>query len=269
MTQQRKPGLLRRFLAPAPAETAHILSLDLWPVAAYAVGDVHGCFDLYQPLEARLNADAAAQGGVGLLVVLGDFIDRGPQSARMLDHLLAAPPPNLMRVVLRGNHEEMFLRFLDAPDPASDWLHHGGLETLASYGLETAALRAGALSPRKLHQTLGTTIPSEHRDFLRALPDALILSPLMFVHAGVDPACPPEQQKPHVLRWGAPEQPGTLDGTAFPLTVVHGHIPSTAGRAEIMAGRVNLDTGAYARGTLSAARFLHDGTIDVFEQTRA
>lgn len=250
---------------PAPA---NILALNLWPTAAYAVGDVHGCFDLYRDLEARIAADVAALGGVGLLVLLGDVIDRGPMSAALIDHLIAPAPPALMRMVLRGNHEEMFARFLRAPAPGAGWLHHGGLETLASYGIDTASFADGSLSSRRMRLVLDTTIPPEHRAFLDALPDALILDPLIFVHAGVDPAQLPQDQTGAALRWGMVETVAAVDAGTFPLTVVHGHTPQPDGRALVTPARVNLDTGAYASGKLSAARFMPDGSVTVFEQMR-
>jgi serine/threonine protein phosphatase 1 len=251
-----------------PAAAAHILALDLWPEAAYAVGDVHGCFDLYRALEAQIVADIARLGGIGLLVVLGDTIDRGPKSAEMIDHLIAPPPPGLMRVVLRGNHEEMFLRFLQAPERAASWLRHGGLETLASYGIDTAPFERGTLTPRRMQNVLETMVPPEHRQFLAALPDAFILPPFMFTHAGVDPARSPEQQSARDLRWGANVSASALDDGAFPLKVVHGHTPCAGGTALIEPGRINLDTGAYVSGKLTAARFLRDGSVGLFEQTR-
>lgn len=269
-----KPGFFQRLFGPNPQreDPAHILALDLWPTAAYAVGDVHGCADLYRAIEARAAADIAALGGVGVLVLLGDVIDRGPSSAELIDHLLAPPPPGLMRFVLRGNHEEMFERFLLAPDPAASWLRHGGLETLASYGIDADAIQRGTMSARLLQITLESMVPAEHRQFLRALPDALILPPFMFTHAGVDRNRPPEKQLAADLRWGraaaADPVASTLDAAVFPLTVVHGHTPCPGGRALIGRERVNLDTGAYASGKLSAARFLRDGSIDVFDESR-
>lgn len=262
------PGLFGKlFKAKAPpADVANILALDLWPVAAYAVGDIHGCLGLYRELEARLDADAASLGGVGLVVVLGDTIDRGPESARVIDHLLGAPPQNLMRVVLRGNHEEMFEGFLNAPNPASDWLHHGGIETLASYGVDLAALRSGKLSARKIGQMLDSLVPPEHRRFLQNLPDALILPPFMFVHAGVDVALSPEHQTARVLRWGPGPEHCALDYDGFPLKVAHGHTPTADGKVEIRGRRINLDTGAYASGKLSAVRLTPDGAVQVMEQ---
>lgn len=267
MSRAAKPGWLARlFSAAPPTQPANILSLGLWPGAVYAVGDVHGCFDLYRSLEERLARDAEAAGGIGVLVVLGDFIDRGPQSAQMIDHFLAPPPDALMRIVLRGNHEEMFTKFLHAPKPGADWLRHGGRETLASYGIDAAAFETGALTPRRIRLALEATIPPEHRAFLADLPDALILDPYLFAHAGADPALPPDAQPPEVLRWDAGGASAALAKGGFALRLVHGHTPTADGLPLLAPERINLDTGAYASGTLTAARLGADGTVAVFAQ---
>lgn len=271
MRRAAKPGWMQRLFSAAPAAAtppAQILSLGHWPAAVYAVGDVHGCFDLYRALEARLARDAEAQGGPGVLVVLGDFIDRGPHSAQMIDHLVAPPPAALMRIVLRGNHEEMFAKFLQSPAPGAKWLRFGGLETLASYGMDVAPFETGALSARRMRLALDATVPPEHRNFLADLPDALVLDPYFFAHAGADPDRAPEAQRPEDLRWDAQGASAALAACGFPLCLVHGHTPTADGAPMIAPHRINLDTGAYASGTLTAARFGADGSVTVFTEVR-
>lgn len=254
---------------PLTAPPAQILMPDPWPSAVYAVGDVHGCLDLYLPLEARIAADAATLGGGALLVLLGDMIDRGPQSAEMIDHLMAPPPPGLARIALRGNHEEMFAHFLQDPASGGVWLRNGGAETLTSYGIDPGPFLARDRSARRLAMTLAATIPPEHIGFLHGLADALILPPFLLCHAGVNPQRPPAQQSAADLRWGGEKPASALDGSDFPLKVVHGHRPCADGKARVTPWRINLDTGAYAGGKLSAARLMRDGSVCVFEQSRS
>ena len=270
MTQLRKRSLWHRLIAPRAQAVAPatILAFDAWPGALYAVGDVHGCLDLYQALEARIIADLATQGGRGVVVLLGDMIDRGPASADLIDHLLRPPPPQLLRIALRGNHEEMFTQFLADPASGGAWLRSGGSETLGSYGLDPGPFLRRETTARRRAMALAATVPPEHHAFLRGLADALIVPPFLLCHAGVDPGRLPEQQTAADLRWGRRVPASALDGADFPLKVVHGHVPSADGKALVTPWRINLDTGAYARGTLSAARLMRDGSVVVFEQSR-
>jgi serine/threonine protein phosphatase 1 len=215
------------------------------PSLVYAVGDVHGCFDLYRQMEDDIAAEVAAKGAPALLILLGDFIDRGPQSAQMLDHLLGPAPPLLTRCALMGNHEDMFVQFMRKPRPDHPWLHHGGAETLRSYGMRPENL------PRKLALSLTAHIPSAHIDFLANLPLALHMPGLMFSHAGANPMRAPQDQTKSDLLWG---DPALLDSAPLSLRVVHGHIPTSHGQPLVTPARVNVDTGAYATGVLTAAK---------------
>ena len=113
-------------------------------VVAYAIGDVHGRADKLRELEGLVRADAARRAAARRVVVLlGDYVDRGPSSREVLEHLCAPPPDGLERVCLAGNHEWLMLAFLDDPGEAGPWLANGGAATLASYGVGDAeALRA-------------------------------------------------------------------------------------------------------------------------------
>lgn len=218
----------------------------------WAVGDVHGRHDLYRQLEDRIAADPATD---KLLILLGDMIDRGPDSAALLDHLTAAPPAGLRRVCLLGNHEAMALQFLSDPDPAADWLRHGGREFLASYGLRLTDAAAGG-SRRSLAQAVAAHVPQDHIDFLARLPVCLRAGGLVFVHAGVDPARPLSDQSRDDMIWTRnyrdTDLPAPSDLPPGGL-VVHGHMPVEA--VARRGWRLNLDSGAWATGRLTAARF--------------
>ena len=126
----------------ASAECVEIPVLDLSEGPVYAVGDAHGCLSLYRQLEAQILRDAAALPGTPTVVLLGDIVDKGPDTAALLDFLLRPAPPPLRRLCLRGNHESMMLAYLEKPAKNAQWLGFGGVETLLSYGL---ALDADAL----------------------------------------------------------------------------------------------------------------------------
>ena len=246
------------------------------PPRFYAVGDVHGCSDLYIQLEARLAADAAQHGpdpDETLIVLLGDVIDRGPATAHLLDHLVAPPPAGIRRVVLRGNHEAMFLRFWAAPRLDDAWLGHGGAAMLASYGVD---LGDGALARRgRLRQVLDACIPTDHVEFLARTPMALSMPGFILAHAGIDPALPLAAQGAHDVLWGDPDRLEAdmgpqLDPNLGPnldpnlgATVIHGHRPTRDGLGYIGRRRINVDTGAYATGRLTAVEVL-DGHAQRF-----
>jgi serine/threonine protein phosphatase 1 len=186
-----------------------------------------------------------------LLVVLGDFIDRGPHSAQMLDHFIAPPPPQVRRIALMGNHEDMFVNFLRNPHPNHPWLGFGGMETLRSYGIRAG--KGGLPQGRALHQLLGAHIPQDHIDFLANLPLAVHLPHMMFAHAGANGARPARAQLRQDLLWG---NAACLDTAPLPVRVVHGHTPTPDSRPHITPARVNIDTGAYASGILTALEMI-------------
>lgn len=230
--------------------SARILSLNDLPAAVYAVGDVHGCLDLYKDLERRIVEDGTAFAGRKLIVLLGDVIDRGPNSAGLLDHILSQSPEGFQRLILRGNHEEMFLSFLKDPARHRSWLDFGGRETLASYGLDCGTnLHSTAFAD--LRHKLSSYIPDGHIEFLNGLPYGLLAGEYFFCHAGADPSRPINQQRPEDLLWGV-EDPLLM--SKFSQTIVHGHIPQD--QPLVLENRINVDTGAYATGRLTAVRLV-------------
>lgn len=228
-----------------PATRSH-QSLAAWPAAIYAIGDVHGCKDLLRELEKRIFEHGDKIAGDKLIVLLGDLVDRGDDSAGVLDLVLSRPPAGFQRISLAGNHEVMFQRFLDDPSPTSDWLGFGGLETLASYGIPISGLEH--LKPRAIRALLDSHIPEEHVSLLRRLPLSLTLPGTLFVHAGIRPGVPLERQTEDDLLW-IREPFLSFD---FPASerVIHGHTPGP--EPVVAGGRICIDTGAYATGVLTA-----------------
>lgn len=256
-------GFLTRFLGGAGSSAPVVpqqLHLSRMPPLTFVVGDVHGCADLYRKLETRIARKAQTLGQPVLVVLLGDMVDRGPESAALLDHLTAPPPEGVQRLALMGNHEEKMLAFLDAPAQHRDWLGWGGRETLASYGVYGDAERGFDLPEKRLRQMIEASIPTEHGDWLRKLPVALNLGDRYFLcHAGIDPDKPLADQTPRNLMWARGMEAPPPSG----VTVVHGHTPVET--VDTSGPYIDVDTGAYASGRLSALLLTSEGECGVVE----
>ncbi|WP_210530260.1 metallophosphoesterase [Rubellimicrobium arenae] len=206
------------------------------------IGDVHGRDDLLGRLLDRL---AATEPGRRIILV-GDYIDRGEQSAAVLARLAARPD----LVCLKGNHEAMCLGFLADPERQGPrWLVNGGLQTLASYGVGgvTPSARGEALEAAR--DRLAAAMGEELTDWLRLRPLVWRSGNVAVVHAAADPTLPLEQQSERTLIWGHPRfaEGVRADG----IWIAHGHTITPEPLAE--SGRIAVDTGAYATGRLTAA----------------
>ena len=208
----------------------------------YAIGDVHGCADLLDALIERIetHADAHAGGGAHRLVFLGDYVDRGPDSAAVLRTVSRLHWSDPERVTcLMGNHERMLLDALGTREAAGHWQINGGDETLRSFG----ARDAGGL-------------PRDMLDWLEGLPTLHGDAGHWYVHAGLRPGTSAEHTVPHDRLW---IRELFLDGDHdFGRHVVHGHTPRPDGRPEMRRFRTNLDTAAVYGGALSAGIFAPD-----------
>lgn len=246
----KSSSLLSRLAAlvlPRPENRVLLPALDAGESLIYAVGDLHGCRALYRDLEAMIVADAQSFGLAPIIVLLGDMIDRGPDSAGLLDDLTSPAAAGLRRVAVMGNHEAMMLEFLASPKKNATWLSFGGTETLASYGLQLDEADVQRLSERRLQQIFEAHIPESHRSFLSSLPFGFTQGSLVFVHAGINPGYALDEQPQDAVLLGA--------GVAEPvdgLIVVQGHIVVTS--PDLSQSRIMVDTGAYKTGILSAVR---------------
>jgi serine/threonine protein phosphatase 1 len=216
----------------------------------YAIGDVHGRSDLYDRILEMIREDRAAAppGGTATLVVLGDVVDRGPDSAGMLERMSAGPPPGFGLVCLRGNHEEVMLRFLQDAATAGDWFRFGGLATLESYGVRLDPRLPGGERAAAAHAELRARLPPRHAGVLRTLRTHLVVGDYLFVHAGIRPGVPLDGQTPEDMAWIRED---FLDSTAdHGKVVVHGH--TIVRSPEVRRNRIGIDTGAFATGRLTA-----------------
>lgn len=227
----------------------------------YAVGDIHGRADLLARMFDRLEADARRAGEVSPVVVfLGDYVDRGPDSAEVIDLLLTGRPEGFERRFLKGNHEAAMLSFLDDPVANRGWLSHGGLETLASYDVHPLpSLGASGEEVAQAGASFSARLPELHRGFLESLERYVVLGDYCFVHAGIDPTRKLEAQSDTDLFWIRGRFLG--DKRRLPHVVVHGHTPVSEPYQD--QRRIALDTGAYFSGALSAARFC-EATVSFF-----
>jgi serine/threonine protein phosphatase 1 len=200
----------------------------------YAIGDIHGS---YRKLRNLLDHCKEHRGATEYRIVfLGDYIDRGPHSREVVDLLIETQSQTPDHVIcLRGNHEDMLLNAINYGDHGP-WLANGGAMTLASYGVG----RAGDILPA-------------HLEWFRSLPLATADEKRFFVHAGVRPGVPLQQQSEEDLLWI--REPFLSDPRHHGLYVVHGHTPVRSGVPELRRNRLNLDTGAYLGGPLTAAMF--------------
>lgn len=217
----------------------------------YAIGDIHGELPLLEELLDEVRSDAHRQPGDShKLIFIGDYLDRGLHSSGVID-LVMGGIDGFETICLRGNHEQVFLDFLEEPslERAESWRRDfvGGKETMESYGLDLEEMVALLASGGKIKEQL-SAIPEDHIDFIKALPHHHFEPGYMFVHAGIMPGIALEAQKEKDLLWI--RETFLDDPSDHGAMIVHGH--STRRAPEAMANRINIDTGACLFGTLTA-----------------
>ena len=218
----------------------------------YAIGDVHGRADLLDALLDRIEQDVArcTDGRRTRLVLLGDYVDRGEESPRVLDRV--AQLAGAGAACLRGNHEAALLDFVADPVQGAAWLEMGGLQTLAAYGVRPPRLRDPddvAAAATALVAAMGPRL-----DLLHALATTDVSGTVVFVHAALAPGRPLAAQEEATMLWG--NRRFLAEGWDDDWLVVHGHY--AAAEPVEARGRICVDTGAYYSGRLTAVR-LDDG----------
>jgi serine/threonine protein phosphatase 1 len=231
--QQMSAAPSRSVNASAPADTR-----------IYAVGDIHGRADLLSEITARIDDDIRRRPIAHTVeVYLGDYVDRGPHSRTVID-LLAVRLVANRAVCLRGNHEAVMEGFLQDPAILQYWEPLGGMQTLASYGVE---LQVDADTALDLHRRFLDAFPRAHELFIQCLRNQFSCGDFLFVHAGIRPNIPIDQQDANDLIWIRNEfLESTRDHERF---IVHGHTPVP--HPDIRHNRINIDTGAWRTGTLT------------------
>ncbi|MFV0473468.1 MAG: metallophosphoesterase [Pikeienuella sp.] len=226
------------------------------PERVYALGDVHGRLDLLRAAHARIGADLSARPVAAHVIVhIGDYVDRGPDSSGVLAYLVKGEETGAPWINLMGNHDRMFFRYLVAPGGRDErlhkdywWLHDrlGGLDTLRSYGLKPPE---GATEARgaELHREARDRVPAMHFAFLAGLRRFWRWRGWYFAHAGVRPGVPLAEQEEDDLIWI--REPFLSSDADHGATIVHGHTPVS--QVEDHGNRIAIDTGAGYGGPLS------------------
>lgn len=243
---------LRRFYAPPQRALSapEPRLFDAGPDAlVYAIGDIHGRLDLLDKLLGEIAADASRREGAGSmhLILLGDLVDRGPDSAGVITRAiqLSRLVPNF--VCLMGNHEEVFVDALSGHEAALRlFVRIGGREALMSYGIAEELIDSEEQSA--LYAAMLAQIPEQHRDFLRDMSHVASVGDYVFVHAGIRPGVAMFEQRQEDLHWIRREFLEWDNDYGF--MVVHGH--TIEDEAVIRPNRIGIDTGAYRTGRLTA-----------------
>ena len=201
----------------------------------YVIPDIHGRDDLLSEALARISLRAGREAGV--VITIGDYVGKGPDSKAVIDRLLSGVAPPLRLVALKGNHDAMMLEALRDPARMPCWLAKGGDAALASYAGDAAA------------------VPPTHIAWLEKLQLLHVDAHRVYVHAGVDPEIPLDRQSETTLLWK--RYPKEFTHGYGRLHVVHGHDNHPEGPL-LYGGRTNLDTGAWRTGRLTVGVFDDD-----------
>ena len=214
----------------------------------YAIGDVHGRLDLLLDLLGRIEADTKARPAAEThIIMLGDLIDRGPDSRGVIELLLQSRPTFAQFRFLAGNHEEALLQSLgERADPReTGWLRFGGMEALRSYNVPDDAFETRGWL---LSDELRRYIPRAHLNFIGRFEETIVIGDYLFVHAGIRPGVALQRQRRKDLLW---IREGFLDDDTYHgHIVVHGH--SIVPEPVFAGNRIGIDTGAYLSGVLTA-----------------
>lgn len=215
----------------------------------YAVGDIHGRLDLLTKLWDQIQEDAAGQpaGLSNTLIFLGDYVDRGLDSKGVIDFLINQAAPGFDVIHLMGNHEEIFLRFLQKASYGAGWFRIGGDATLLSYGVAIPQHLPPEHRYRAVWRDLHQEIPRAHIEFLTRLKLIHHAGDYVFVHAGLKPEVPIKDQKAQDILWIRDEFLSWQKD--HEKVVVHGH--SLSGQPDLGYARIGIDTGAYATNNLT------------------
>ncbi len=220
----------------------------------YAIGDVHGCDRHLERLHERILEDASSAGDFDrrVAIYLGDYVDRGPDSKRVVDILLEQPLEGFECHYLIGNHEAFLLDFLQDAEMGPGWLFNGGVATLESYGVSIDTSGGGLALTfdvlADIQENFMEKLPDAHRKFYETLALSKTEGDYFFVHAGIRPGVPLDEQAEDDMIWIRDE---FLESSVdHGKVIVHGHTITQA--PELRDNRIGIDTGAFATGILTA-----------------
>lgn len=264
MRSNAAPSGSRSALKITPINAAQFEGASVGERLVYAIGDLHGRLDLLTEMIVAILDDVvqSAPARRPLIIFLGDYIDRGPQSAALIDFLISLQADQALEVrTLRGNHEQVLLDFLEREEEVGpDWVSFGGAATLAAYGVKSPGPEAQVAVWKKAAKSFERSLPAKHLAFLRATESLICVGDFAFVHAGVRPDIPLDRQTAHDVMWI--RERFTDAQTPYEKVVVHGHTETSD--VVVTRWRIGLDTAAYSSGVLSALR-LHGANLRILQ----
>ncbi|HEY1505793.1 MAG TPA: metallophosphoesterase family protein [Stellaceae bacterium] len=214
----------------------------------YAIGDIHGSLVPLRLLREAIREHAEAHPiERKCLIYLGDYIDRGFDSRAVIETLVNDPLPGFEHVFLKGNHEDSLLRFLADGTNALFWVAYGGIATMFSYDVKPPDPVTDEKEVTRARKDLAKKLPAAHLDFLAKLEPYRIEGDYLFVHAGIRPGVPIDEQREEDLLWIRDDFLHSQQ--EFGKCVVHGH--SISREPDFQPNRIGIDTGAFASGTLT------------------
>jgi serine/threonine protein phosphatase 1 len=237
--------LFKRTATTRPLDTARVPD----GMRVYAIGDVHGRNDLLLKLLDQIDSDNTARDSAKTQIIfLGDLVDRGADSAGVIETAMALRATGGNVRFLLGNHEEVFLKACRNRDLKTlrFFLKIGGDATLQSYPIPRSEYLT--LSLEELAERLPSLVPEPHLTFLESFEDQIVVGDYAFVHAGIRPDVPLAEQRRSDLRWIREEftdHKGDLE-----KVIVFGH--TIYPEVEERGSRIGIDTGAYASNVLTA-----------------
>lgn len=255
------PSVVKRWLGAKASEPVKPFLPENQRI--YCIGDIHGRLDLLQALHRLIVADSAAYDGSKTIVYLGDYIDRGENSKGVIDLLLQSTLDGFTSIHLMGNHEQTMLDFMQHPRAVAAWLTYGGRAALHSYGVQ---VRGDPVREAldEIRDNLGRRLPRSHLEFLHGLSLMHIAGSYLFVHAGIRPGVPLQEQRNQDLLWIRDDF--TESTVIHEHIVVHGH--SITAEVDWRPNRIGIDTGAFQSGILtclvlegSEQRLLQTGVV--------
>jgi serine/threonine protein phosphatase 1 len=217
----------------------------------YAIGDIHGRSDLLNKMLELIEKDRHGYEGEATAIFLGDYVDRGPDSKGVAELLIQGLPKDITPIFLKGNHEDLLLKFLDDPGSGLNWLHNGGDRALLSYGLTLEEIGRAYWEEDGLTKSgarFKAVIPASHENFYRSLRLFYRAGGYYFVHAGVRPGIHLDFQDEEDMIWIRKEF--LTHKGQFGAVIVHGHTPVRA--PEDLDNRIGIDTLAFQSGKLTA-----------------
>lgn len=232
----------------------------------FVIGDIHGCKDLVQKIHNKILELSKNIEGQKLLIYLGDYIDRGPNIKETIQILIDFCPNNFNKIFLLGNHEQMLFEFISYnPNSPYVWFANGGAQTLESYGIDISKYIEESMEIEdinKMREEFIESLPSAHKNFFNQLKLNYEWKNYFFVHAGIDPDLPLEQQNKETMLWTR-EQKFFDPKMTYNKIIVHGHTPKE--NIENFPFRINIDTGSFFSGKLSGL-IIYKDEISFFDQ---